>query len=188
MKNTIGLLMLLVIGFTSCEGRKTSKQALTESVTKFKSNNTIISENYIPKVYREVSMDTVLSNGFRVFTKTFTNMKTNVINTVKKDSITEKILQRDIESLIIVEFKNQVVFEKTISKQFIVNSSTNLKTDLTRSILKGTWINEDITTRDNSIHIDIQYCSVSNNECQNFNLIVDTSGNYNLNSLKENTF
>ena len=184
MKNTIGLLMLLVIGFTSCEGRKTSKQALSESVTKFKSNNTIISENYVPKVYREVSTDTILSNGFRVFT----NINNNVINTIKKDSITEKILHRDIESLIIVEFENKVVFEKTISKQFIVNSLTNLKTNLTRSILKGTWINEDITTRDNSIHIDIQYCSVSNNECQNFNLIVDTSGSYNLNSTKENTF
>ena len=188
MRNSIGLLLILIVGFTSCEGRKTSKSALTESIKEFKISNTIISEKYIPKTYIEVSVDTILSNGFRVITKTFTNMKSNVIRTVKKDSITKNELHRDIESLVTVEFKNQIIFEKTITKDFIINSSNNLNVKLNTFILEGTWVNQDITSSENTVNIDIQYCSISNNECENFNLIINKFGDFNLHSIKENTY
>ena len=48
MKKILGLLVVLVVGFTSCEGRKTQSQALSEDIEDFKKNITIEVDVYHP--------------------------------------------------------------------------------------------------------------------------------------------
>lgn len=110
MKNTISLLVLLIIGFTSCDGRITANQSLTESIEEFKINTAIESQTYIPEVYTEISNDTLLSNGFRVKTTTFTDMDNSIVRSVVKDSVTYKEYYRDVEGLVTVTFKNKCAF------------------------------------------------------------------------------
>lgn len=137
MKKTISLLVLLVIGFTSCNGRITANQSLTESIEEFKINTAIESQTYIPEVYTEISNDTLLSNGFRVKTTTFTDMDHSIVRFVVKDSVTYKKYYRDVEGLVTVNFKNKCVFEKTINKGFVTGfqGETGLDTTLHSSIL-----------------------------------------------------
>ena len=63
MKNLFALLLILIIGLTSCEGRKTQNQALAESINEFKKNTSLEVKNYIPEQYLERSIDTTLSNN-----------------------------------------------------------------------------------------------------------------------------
>ena len=66
MKHLLGLLIIIILGFTSCEDRKTQSQALSESIQEFKKTVNFETNVYIPETYLEQEIDTLMSNGFRV--------------------------------------------------------------------------------------------------------------------------
>ena len=53
----------MIIAFTSCEGRKTKNQALSEDIEEFKKTVTVEVPVYEPESYMEREIDTLLHNG-----------------------------------------------------------------------------------------------------------------------------
>ena len=72
MRNLLGVLLILIIGFTSCEGRVTKNQALAEDIEEFKKTVSVQVDIHKPENYTERQVDTTLSNGFRVKIKVYT--------------------------------------------------------------------------------------------------------------------
>ena len=53
MRNLLGLLLIFTIGLMSCEGRKTQRQALSESIEVFKKETSLEVVLYQPETYIE---------------------------------------------------------------------------------------------------------------------------------------
>lgn len=186
MRKLLLFLCIVAIVFTSCDGRKTTNQSLTESIEAFKKNNTIEQVSYIPKYYAEHVTDTVLSNTYAVTIKTYTDMDSNILKSIKKDSINYNSYYRNIVSQINIKQKDDIVFRQTIDKAFI--ASYTVDTDrLDKSILQGVWVNQALSIQNNAVVIDLSYREPKTNHHLMYQLSVNTKGIV-VNRLKENYY
>lgn len=186
MKKIAGLLILIAICFTSCDNRKTVSQSLAERIEEFKTKREKTpSKTYKPEFYKENSTDTILSNGFLIKLKTFTNMQQNIKLKVKKESNINNEYHREIEGLIAVQFKNTAIFNQKITKHFISTFHEEFRDRLDNSVLRGIWLNQAMSMQDNIVNIDIEYCAINTNKCETFNLIIRSDGYFNVKSIKE---
>ncbi|RNC87169.1 MAG: hypothetical protein ED556_07030 [Winogradskyella sp.] len=185
MKNYIYLLLILIVGVTSCEGRKTKTKSLTESIEQFKENNTLEIITFHPEVYTETNNDTILSNGFKHKIKLFSNMNSSVSKSYFKDAITYKESYRNFDAEVKVIFKDNIVFNQTVSKQFFINNNA-LSVDSSKYIrLENIWIDDNINLVDQT-HIDFLYSQVIDEEDKDIHLklIIDSSGKYTIQAVK----
>ena len=112
MRIFLGILLITVLGFTSCEGRISKTQALEKDIKEFQDSVSIQVDVYKPKNYLEREVDTTLSNGFRVKIKTYTDMDNNVLFTKIKDTINYQKYYRNFKFEILVE-KSGKYLERT---------------------------------------------------------------------------
>ena len=62
MKNILIVLILVCVGFVSCDGRKSRSESLKKSVAEFNEKQSdVVIVSYYPKEYTEVVTDTLIS-------------------------------------------------------------------------------------------------------------------------------
>ncbi len=179
MNKLIPLLLLIAVLFIGCDGRSRAKQTNAEVL---KEHNLLDSfsehTKYVPMEYTEVVTDTILSNGFKVKVKTYSDMETNISKRFKKNAITHHVLYREIVSEVSVFKDGRLVFNETINDSFLKKHIPNIK-GLKESINKGVAINEEKSIETNNIHIAISNCKPDNTKnCPSYYIIIDEKGHF----------
>lgn len=188
MKHFLGLLFIITIAFTSCEGRKTSHQALAESIEEFKKTANLEVDVFIPESYFEKEVDTVLHNGFKVKIKTFTDLEHSVDFSKIKDTINYQTHYRNFKFEISIKKDNKVIYNEHFNKERVnkdFNNSNNTKEGLISpdfdklAVLKSIQINDDPSFITN-VKIDILYTIPESDKHVGFTLVVDDKGRSNI--------
>ncbi|RZN79672.1 MAG: hypothetical protein EVB11_12275 [Winogradskyella sp.] len=185
MKNSFFLLLILVIGFTSCEGRKTQTKSLSESIASFKKNNTIEANEFIPESYFERSVDTILSNGFRVKLVTSTDMLNSVVLTKTKDNINYNSNYRNYNFNITIQKNGEKIYDENFNKLRVNNVLgyiSNLDSELPihdfdkLALLKSIRLNQELSIDHDSVYIDIAYAIPNEDYIDWHTLKIDEDG------------
>ena len=144
------------------------------------------SENikYFPQDYSEVEIDTTLSNGFSIYTKTFTDMESSVICEFKQDTITHKHFYRDTRVSVQVSKNDKLIFEHLFDKNYFIRTYPKYKDYFKKSNLVGVWLNENYINN-NHVLLRIAFCIPKTDLYLDYNLLIDKEGNYSLEEIKE---
>ncbi|WP_179344787.1 hypothetical protein [Winogradskyella ursingii] len=188
MRNLFGLLLLLVVAFTSCEGRKTKHQALKESIQNFKKNIPFEIVEYIPENYHETVTDTLMSNGFNVKIKTFTDLGNHIPIKIEKDLKTKTEFYREVKSEISIIVDDRQVLNTVIDKDFIFSYFKENEHAMTYSNLQGVWINQTNFTNSQSLSLDIYYAEVNSDKREIFQMIINRDGSFRITKNKKENY
>ncbi|WP_179335124.1 hypothetical protein [Winogradskyella costae] len=194
MKHLLGLLIIIIIGFTSCEGRKTQSQALYESIAEFKKTVTFETNIYIPENYLEHQVDTLMSNGFRVKIKTYSDMTKDVLFSNIKDTINYQTHYRNFKFDIRVEKEGQLIFEESFDKQK-ANKLFGYRDDFASdspfynfdklAILHSIQVDDEPSLK-NKVLIDVMYAIPETNRTALHTLFVNDNGTINMVHVTQN--
>jgi hypothetical protein len=182
MKKILGLLIILIVGFTSCEGRKTQRQALSEDIEEFKKDTIFEEVSYTPKNYNEVIIDTLLTNGFKVKIKIFSDMDNSaLLEEVKKGNTFYKKYYREHVSQLEIFYNNKLLVSKKINKSLFKNKKED---DFwNKAILGAVTINE-LRSLENELTLNIYYCIPESEICKDFVMVYDEKGKYTIEELQ----
>lgn len=193
MKHILALVLLLAIAFTSCEGRKTQSQALSESIEEFKKTVNFETNVYIPETYMEQEVDTLMSNGFHVKIKTYADMSSAVRFSKIKDTINYQTHYRNFKFDISVTKDDKEIYNESFDKQK-VNKAFNYNTNLTSgsdlhnfdtlAVLKSINVNDD-PSYTNMVLIDIMYAIPESDRFASHRLFIDNKGKSNIVQVEE---
>ncbi|MCB0398746.1 MAG: hypothetical protein KDD26_03820 [Winogradskyella sp.] len=187
MRNLLGVFLILIVGFTSCEGRITKNQALAEDIEHFKKTVTFQIDVYKPENYVEREVDTTLSNGFRVKIKTYTDMDNSVLFTKIKDTINYQTYYRNFKFDILVEKDNKVIYNKSFDKQkankaFKFNSHLVKGSELYNfdklAILNAIQVDDD-PSYTNTVVIDVVYAIPETDKVSYHKIVINDKGKAN---------
>lgn len=155
MRNLLGLFLILVVALTSCEGRTTTNQALSESIEEFKETNTIERITYTPESYTEVTTDTIFNSGFRIKIKFYSDMENQILKKVNQEDTIYKKYYREFYAQINISKNGNEIFNKTIDKNFILsNQNTNPETSYFK-ILSNVVINDEASNDGEKLNIEV---------------------------------
>lgn len=184
MKQLILLLLIMGIGLSSCDGRKSQNQALSDSIEEFKKTVNFETNVYIPKTYIEQEVDTIMSNGFRVKIKTYTDLSNSVRFSKIKDTINYQTHYRNFKFDIAVLKDDKEIYKQSFNKQKI-NKLFNYKANLTSgsdlynfnklAVLKSINVNDD-PSYTNMVLIDIVYGIPESEKSSSHRLFIDSKG------------
>lgn len=186
MKKLLFFLLVTVISFISCDGRKTKVEILKESVTKFKDSlGTLEIVEYIPKEYTEAKTDTILSNGFSISIKTYTNMKKSVTIKHKIDTITYVEHHRDWISEVKIKKNKNLIFDKKIDKEFFLKNNIKISDYLSGAINTKVWIDEEASIEKDSISLLTVFLNPEDDDFLIYRIKIGNRGNYSLKKLEK---
>ena len=180
------VISLIISFFLSCDGRerihKSPETVLKENKLMDSFSETI---TYIPNVYSEKVTDTILSNGFKIKIKSYTDMNNGVTKTIKKDTITEQLHYRNIKNEVIV-FKNDVViFNKILNTSFFLKHVKTLgeykdkATSLAVNIDTTRFINK------NEIRLTAGFCVPESTNCLIYTITIQADGSFRLEEIEK---
>lgn len=186
------LIIVTITTFSACDGRDrmhmSAQEVLQENqlLDSFSENIT-----YIPETYSEVVTDTLLSNGFRIKIKTYTDMQNGIIDSVMvKDAITTKTIKREFLSEVTVFKDNKEIFVKTINKTLFSDIDDYHEAILKDMTLANVWVNQFPIADQDVAQIEIDYYRNPNTYKQNpettnmkYGLIVYADGNFEIKSM-----
>ena len=184
MKNLLGLFLIIAVISTSCDGRKSQSEALTESIKEFSEKVTLQKDVYKPNDYIERQTDTLLSNGFRVKIKAYTDLNNSVVFTHIKDTINYNTYYRNFKIDISVSKNNKVIFNESIDKQKAIkffNYKSTLLPDAEfynfdkLAVLKSVEVNAD-PVNTNVVAIEFLYAIPESERFASHTLIIDETG------------
>ena len=184
MKNLLGLFLIIAVISTSCDGRKSQSEALTESIKEFSKKVTLQKDVYKPNDYIERQTDTLLSNGFRVKIKAYTDLNNSVVFTHIKDTINYNTYYRNFKIDISVSKNNKVIFNESIDKQKAIKFFNYKSTLLLDSefynfdklaVLKSVEVNAD-PVNTNVVAIEFLYAIPESERFAYHTLIIDETG------------
>ncbi|MGY0392324.1 hypothetical protein ACW5R3_07205 [Bizionia sp. KMM 8389] len=162
------ILLIVTICFSACDGRdrlqKSPQDILKETklLDSFSTNT-----QFIPETYTEVDIDTLLSNGYYIKTKIFSDMNNTVIDSVKTDSITQKTHHREFLCNLIVYKNDKEIVNKTINKSFFTQYFNDDTISLKKMILQAVNVNQSSEFVDddtNNASIIFSYADINNKE------------------------
>lgn len=175
------LFIVTIITFSSCNGRN-RKNKTNEEVLKENKLLDSFTENikYIPETYTEFETDTILSNGFRVKIKTYTEMSDYVLNEFTIDTIKYKFYYRNYTGKLDVDYNNSPILEQTIDKAYLNKAKEREFWD--DAIMAGIEIDELNSTK-KEVYITVLYCIPESEICKEFIITVNKEGSTNLKEL-----
>lgn len=185
MNKYIFILAFICIGIASvsCDGRdrvyKSNSDILTEGQLLDSFSENI---SYIPETYTEVVTDTILSNGFQIKMKTYSNMNQNVLHEFKRDTINYKEYYREFVSEVVVLKNSKEIFNKTIDKLFFDKIKNNLQ--LNNAIVK-LMFDASSSVESNSVVLSLLIENIDSKKISFCDIIIDSEGNYKLQEVKE---
>ncbi len=185
MNKILFLVLISTIAIFSCEGRKSKADALKESVTKFKDSlGTLEIIEYVPEKYAEVKTDTILSNGFSISIKTYTNMNKSVIIKHKLDTITYVNYHRDWISEVSVKRRDKLVFEEKIDVQFFLKNNIAINDYLSKVINTRVWIDDKQSIEKDSISLLTVFLNPEDDNFLIYRIEIGNDGKYSLKKIE----
>lgn len=178
----------MLIGFISCDGRQTKTQALIESIEEFKRSAKLEVNVYLPDTYMEQEFDTIMSNGFRVKIRSYSDMDNSVLFSKIKDTINYQTHYRNFKFEINITKNNKLIYnesfdKKKVNKVFKYSSGLLSGSDLYNfdelAVLKSIEVNEDASYA-NMILIDILFAIPESDRYASHTLFIDGSGKANI--------
>lgn len=194
MKKGLIVLLLLIIGFTSCEGRRTPKQALSESIEEFRNTATVEVDVFIPDTYDEREVDTTLSNGYRIKIKTFVDKEHNVLFSKIKDTINYQTYYRNYKFTIDVFKNNKLIYSEEFNKPRVNKDFNYNNEDITASklynfdklaVLKSIQV-KDHPLPKNKVGIDVLYAIPESDRYALHTIWIDEKGKSNITQVEVN--
>lgn len=183
------LILGIIITLISCDARdrinRTPKEILKEKNLLESFSERI---SYFPQEYSEVKTDTILSNGYHVNVKTFTDMESSYLKQFKHDSINYKYHYRDFKAEIVAS-RNSIIFHDVIDKQYILKHDKTVSYYMETSILKSVWVNQEESLNQNKLVLNILFTQPKTNTEKVFELVIDNKGDkklINLTDLNQN--
>lgn len=185
--NKLIYILLIIFAFISCNGGKTKNDTLKESVEKFKDTiGPLEIEEYIPKEYAEVKTDTLLSNGFSISIKTYTNMKRSVKFQYKVDKALTQIDNfRDWISEVKIKKNDVLIFDKKLDANFFLQEDKTIKDSLSKAINNKVWINEDFPLEKNHVYLVGGFIFPESENVLYYDIKIDSEGNYRIKKIEE---
>ena len=187
MKHLLGLL-IIVISFTNCEGRKTKSQALSESIQKFNKTVNFETNTFIPETYLEQEIDTLMSNGYRVKIKTYADMSNAVQFSKIKDTINQQTHYRNFKFDILVEKEGQLIYKESFDKHK-ANQLFGYRDDYVPDsplydfdklgVLQSIQVDDEPSLK-NTVLIDVIYAIPESNRSAIHTLFVNDNGTINM--------
>lgn len=173
------LIFIILISFAiiSCDGRSKI----------YKSNQEILKEhglyeafskhtNYIPESYLETTTDTILSNGYKIKIKSYTDMNNSLLNSYTKNNIQHKNYYRNINTQITIVKNNEEILSKLINKETIIEFDKSLEKRIHNKTILGVWVNEYASLIYNRVIIDVLFVEPETNKNINYSLEFDLQG------------
>lgn len=162
----------------SCDGRD----------RKFKTNVEVLKENklldsfseqikYSPETYSEVLTDTILSNGYRVKIKTFSDMSNSFLNEYVVNTISHKYYFRKLISEVYIEKDKTIIFNKIIDNSFLEKKSIYNNINLGSSILNLLEVDQIKSIESNKVVLIASMSMPVKNDSTIFNIVIDNDGN-----------
>ncbi len=183
------LILGIIITLISCDARdrinRTPKEILKEKNLLESFSERV---SYFPQEYSEVKTDTILSNGYHVNVKTFTDMESSYLKQFKHDSINYKYHYRDFKAEIVASL-NSVIFHDVIDKQYVLKHDKTVSYYMETSILKSVWVNQEESLNQNKLVLNILFTQPKTNTEKIFELVIDNTGDkklINLTDLNQN--
>lgn len=177
MKYVVFYVFLFTFTLLSCDGRyklyKTNQEILKEHKL-FESFSEQI--NYIPESYLETSNDTILSNGYKIKLKSFTDMDNSQLSYYTKDNIQYKNYYRNINTSITILKDNQEIFSKTVNKDTIIEFDESFNKSIKNKIIKGVWVDEYASLINNNVIIEMLFSEIGNNKSIHLKLVFNAQG------------
>lgn len=185
MKNLL-LLAFIIISIVSCNGNKTKHDTLKESVEKFKDSlGTLEVESFIPETYAEVKTDTILSNGFSISIKTYTDMNRFVTFKYQVDETLTHIDKfRDWISEVTIKKDNVLIFDKKLDANFFLAQDKSIKDSVSKAINNKVWMNEDFPLEKDYVYLVGGFIFPESEKVVYYDIKIDTKGNYSLKKIK----
>jgi len=187
MKYLLGILLIIILGFTSCEGRVTKNQALAEDIEEFKTTVSVQVDIYKPENYTERQVDTTLSNGFRVKIKAYTDMDNSVLFTKIKDTINYQTYYRNFKFDILVEKDSKIIYNKSFDKQK-ANKAFKFNPNLVKgselynfdklAILNAIQV-DDNPSYTNTVAINVMYAIPETDKVSHHKILINDKGKAN---------
>lgn len=172
MNKLVVLIFTVLVAFLSCDGRdrvkKTNAQIQSESnlFQTFKKQVTFFPENYT-----ETTTDTILSNGFRVKIKNYTDMNHSVLGYTSVNSIKSKQYYREVISEIEVFNNDKIIFKNNINEDFLLENKSNyVNTEI--------YIDELKSLQTNTLQLIASHCIPNTKDCNTYRIAINTSGDY----------
>lgn len=179
------LILGIIITLISCDARdrinRTPKEILKEKNLLESFSERV---SYFPQEYSEVKTDTILSNGYHVNVKTFTDMESSYLKQFKHDSINYKYHYRDFKAEIVASH-NSIIFHDVIDKQYILKHDKTVSYYMETSILKSVWVNQEESLNQNKLVLNILFTQPKTNTEKVFELVIDNTGDKKLTNLTD---
>ncbi|QXP58525.1 hypothetical protein [Olleya sp. HaHaR_3_96] len=168
------LILSILIAFLSCDGRdrinKTPREVLLENKLLDSFSENI---QYFPKEYTEVKTDTILSNGFRISIKNYSDMHHSVLQTSKNESIINKHYFRKFISEIEVFKDDKPIFKQVLNDDF-------LSLQISDYINNEVYIDQVKSLETNTVNLVASLCIPRAANCSIYNIVIDANGFYNI--------
>lgn len=181
-KKTVNIAFLLFaslfIVLLSCDGRKHKTDLLKAAITNFnKTSDPIEIVNFVPKNYNQVVQDSILSNGYNVSIKTYTNMKKTITNVITNNAVSNKTHFRCIETDVLVTKNNSIIFNEKIDANFIATNLPNL-INANNFVGNAIAINYEATLKHNKLVLTASLYKPKSTNCISFHIIIDENGHF----------
>lgn len=178
MRALLIFIFAITLANVGCDGRdnvfKTNKEILKKH-NLYESFSERIT--YIPERYSETITDTIMSNGFNVKIKSYTDMDESVLKDFSKNDIHYKNYHRNIKALVSIEKSNRNIVSTLITKQLFLEYDSTLNSVLKNKEIRGVWLDEYASIVQNKIILNVQLREPETNNQINFMLGFDDEGN-----------
>lgn len=178
MRALLTLILIITLSNIGCDGRdkvyKTNKEILKEHKLYESFSERI---TYIPENYQETTTDTIMSNGFYVKIRSYTNMNNSTLITYAKNNLHYKNFHRNINSLVSIYKNNHKTASTLVTKQLFIDYDKSFKTLLINKVIQGVWLNQYASIINNKVILNVHLYEPETKIGTNFVLGFDDEGN-----------
>ncbi|TYA72001.1 hypothetical protein [Seonamhaeicola marinus] len=181
------VLLAVFVGLCSCDSRKYKNDLLKESITKYKDSlEPIELVQYIPEYDIITETDTLLSNGYNIKIKTYTDMSNSVLQSFKTDSESVKLYFREVVSDVTVFKNDKLIFNQRFNNQFFSNNLGSINAQDLDYINNDVYIEELKSLETNKVVLVTSRCVPRTHNCPEYIITIDENGRFNVNEIDRN--
>ncbi len=185
MKKLSFIIFVFTMTFFNCDGRD----------RKHKTNAEILKENklfdsfsekvkYLPEAYSEISTDTILSNGYKIKIRTFSNMSQSILDEFVIENITHKLYFRKLRSEVYIEKNSRLVFNKVIDHAFFESNLDHNTFKLDDHVLNPIEVDQQKSMETNKVVLTAALnIPRKPDNTSLFNILIDDLGNVELKNI-----
>ena len=186
MKKILILVILICVGFVSCDGRKSRSEALKSSIEEFnKKQSDLVIITYYPKEYTEVVTDTLIANYVNIHVKNYSLASESLLISINDQKIPKiRKEHRVFESEVVISTPLKEILNTHISAELFKN--TFYDEFWNHATLEHVWVNQELS-KSNDIKLDISFIDPSNNSYKIYRMSIDENGHKNVKLIEERT-